>query len=99
MREPGPDWSPFGVNFKILDEHPHLFYIRVPPPPRGSEWSDATISPDNGAFDRMTMTSGIMPPGNLNLSSTENMAENWKVWKQIWNNYMIIAKLCTQPPG
>ena len=31
MREPRPDWSPLGVNFKILDEHPHLFYIRVPP--------------------------------------------------------------------
>ena len=23
-----------GVNFKILDEHPHLFYIRVPLLPR-----------------------------------------------------------------
>ena len=22
MREPRPDWSPLGVNFKILDEHP-----------------------------------------------------------------------------
>ena len=29
MCEPRPDWSPVGVNFKILDEHPHLFYIRV----------------------------------------------------------------------
>ena len=35
MCEPRPDWSPLGVNFKILDEHPHLFYIRVPPPPPG----------------------------------------------------------------
>ena len=33
MREPLPDWSPLEVTFKILDEHPHLFYIRVPPPP------------------------------------------------------------------
>ena len=32
MREPRPDWSSLGVNLKILDEHPHLFYIRVPPP-------------------------------------------------------------------
>ena len=32
MREPRPDWSPLGVNFKILDEHPHLFNIQVPPP-------------------------------------------------------------------
>ena len=34
MREPRPDWSPLGVNFKILDEHPYLFlYIESPPPP------------------------------------------------------------------
>ena len=25
MREPRPDWSSLGVNFNILDEHPHLF--------------------------------------------------------------------------
>ena len=31
MREPRPDWSPLGVNFKILDEHPYLFYISSPP--------------------------------------------------------------------
>ena len=31
MREPRPDWSPLGVNFKILDKHPHLFYIGAPP--------------------------------------------------------------------
>ena len=35
MREPRPDWSPLGVNFKILDEHPYLFYISSPPPPPG----------------------------------------------------------------
>ena len=32
MREPRPDWSPLGVNFKILDEHPYLFYISSSPP-------------------------------------------------------------------
>ena len=37
MREPRPDWSPLGVNFKILDEHPYLFIYRIPhsPPPGG----------------------------------------------------------------
>ena len=35
MHEPRPDWSPLGVNLKILDEHPHLFYILVPLPPPG----------------------------------------------------------------
>ena len=33
MREPRPDWSPLWVNFKILDEHPYLFYRSSPPPP------------------------------------------------------------------
>ena len=32
MREPRPDWSSLGVNFKILDEHPYLFYISSPAP-------------------------------------------------------------------
>ena len=32
MRKPRPDWSPLGVNFKILDEHPRLFHIRVSSP-------------------------------------------------------------------
>ena len=44
------------------------------------------------------MTPGIMPPGNLNVSSAENLAENWKVWKQMWSNYIVIAKLGAQPP-
>ena len=34
MGEPHPDWSPLGVNFKILDEHPyHLYISSLPPPP------------------------------------------------------------------
>ena len=33
MREPRPDRSLLGVNFKILHEHPYLFYISSPPPP------------------------------------------------------------------
>ena len=35
LREPRPDWSPLGVNFKILNEHPHLFLYSSPPPPPG----------------------------------------------------------------
>ena len=37
---------------------------------------------------------GIMPPGRLD--TTANIAENWKVWKQMWTNYMVIAKLDSQ---
>ena len=29
-----PLWSPLGVKFKISDEHPRLFRMGVPPPPR-----------------------------------------------------------------
>ena len=32
------------------------------------------------------------------MSSAENLTDNWKVWKQMWSNYIIIAKLGTQPP-
>ena len=31
MRKPRPDWSPLGVNFKILDKHPQLFLYSSPP--------------------------------------------------------------------
>lgn len=37
---------------------------------------------------------GIMPPGRLD--TTANIADNWKVWKQMWTNYMVIAKLDSQ---
>ena len=43
MREPRPDWSPLGVNFKILEEHPYLFYISSPPPPPGHSFSISDI--------------------------------------------------------
>lgn len=37
---------------------------------------------------------GILPPGRLDM--TANIADNWKVWKQIWTNYMVIASLDSQ---
>ena len=41
-----------------------------------------------------TTVPGIRPPQPLNFDS--NVAENWKIFKQKWNNYAIIAKLNTQ---
>ena len=32
---------------------------------------------------------GIFPPGKL--VTIGNMVDNWKVWKQIWSNYMVIV--------
>ena len=46
MREPRPDWSPLGVNFKILDEHPYLFYISSPP----LSWSEPIYNHFNSAI-------------------------------------------------
>ena len=41
--------------------------------------------------------SGIVPPGKLCI--TGNVADNWKVWKQMWSNYMVIAQLEMKPPA
>ena len=38
-----------------------------------------------------TKLSGVKPPPALVLSS--NKCENWKLWKQQWNNYVILSKL------
>lgn len=46
----------------------------------------------------MALTPCTLLPGKLNVASSENMTENWKVWKQMWNNNVIIAKLGTQLP-
>ena len=40
---------------------------------------------------------GIMLPGKL--VTTGNVADNWKVWKQMWSNYMVIAQLEMKPPA
>ena len=38
---------------------------------------------------------GIHPPGHLGVK--ENIAENWKTFKQAWNNYAIIMNVRQQP--
>lgn len=38
---------------------------------------------------------GIKPPSNLNLK--DNITENWKSYKQRWENYAIVANLAAQP--
>ena len=37
----------------------------------------------------------VKPPAKLNLK--ENIAENWKTYKQQWQNYVIVANLTAQP--
>ena len=39
---------------------------------------------------------GIQPPTGLDLKS-RNKAENWKAYKQRWENYIIVTQLDKQP--
>ena len=43
----------------------------------------------------VTAVPGIQPPTGLNLSS-KNKSENWKLYKQQWQNYQIVAQLNKQ---
>ena len=74
MREPRPDWSPLGVNFKILDEPPHLFYIRVPHPPGcGIEKIDFSIGVKHKKPDPPDF-----PSGRLFTVSSE---DEWQIYR------------------
>jgi len=66
-------------------------------PPSGTAQQTPLVMASSSVSTNV-MAPGILPPGKLNVTSTENMAENWKVWKQLMNNCVIIAKLGTQPP-
>ena len=35
------------------------------------------------------------PPPTLDLET--NSSENWKLWKQMWNNYLIVSGLDSKP--
>ena len=48
MREPRPDWSLLWVNFKILDEHPHLFIFESPPGYQGEHLLNMELLPGRG---------------------------------------------------
>ncbi len=40
-----------------------------------------------------TMFHQILPPQHLDLKTTEEVAENWKLWKEKYNNYFVISRL------
>ena len=72
-------------------------------PPTGSQTgSSQNIQAPPGLIANVQQPSfgamaGTMPPGKL--VTTGNMADNWKVWKQMWSNYMVIAQLDSKPPA
>ena len=60
---------------------------------------DAADSPSPSglaqASPALTMLPGIKSPGKLDLRT--NIVDNWKTYKQTWNNYAIITNLNVQP--
>ena len=61
--------------------------------------SDDERAADPGVQDVATPTvplPGVSPPPHLKLS--DNVAENWRMWKQMWTNYSIVAGLVSRPP-
>jgi hypothetical protein len=41
--------------------------------------------------------SGIRPPSCLTLTPPNELPDNWRLWKQKWNNYSIITELNKKP--
>ena len=66
----------------------------APPPGSSQQPQSQQELEQHPSFGAMA---GIMPPGKL--VRTGNVADNWKVWKQMWSNYMIIAQLEIKPPA
>lgn len=59
----------------------------MPPPTDSAEQNDGQSPPP--------IIQGIQPPKGLNLTA-KNKAVNWKVYKQQWENYSIVAQLAKQ---
>ena len=64
----------------------------MPPPGEASQASgdQATPPPAPGMSNV-----AIKPPMKLNLR--ENTSENWKTYKQQWQNYALVIRLATEP--
>ena len=61
-----------------------------PPVPSGEQHEKQTVTLS------LPILQGIQPPTGLNLLA-KNKAVNWKIYKQQWENYSIVAQLEKQP--
>ena len=59
-----------------------------------SDETTPLLSQPNVAMQAAPLIKGITPPKPLD--TTTNIAENWKQFKQIWENYAIITNLTAQ---
>jgi hypothetical protein len=62
------------------------FQMAPPPDPGGAAAAAAVPVPVN-----LPLT-GISPPSCLDVDDG-NVVESWKLWKQMWTNYIVVAKL------
>ena len=58
-----------------------------------SNASTSSMSPSSTSNSRGHLR--VSPPGPLCVAS--NMAENWRLWKQMWDNYAILTDLDMHP--
>lgn len=58
-----------------------------------STTSSSQVTPPAGMASGANVA--VKPPTKLNLR--ENTSENWKTYKQQWQNYAIVANLAAQP--
>ena len=55
----------------------------------------ATVQPQ---MSQSTMFHQILAPQYLDLKTTGEIAENWKFWKEKYNNYFVISRLDRESP-
>ena len=83
---PRRTWTKTGWHRKKFNQRNHARS-------RSSAWSTSSANHTTTVFQSDARD---RPPGTL--ETTGNVAENWKVWKQMWSNYMVVAKLTSQMP-
>ena len=49
-------------------------------------------------MSQLTMFHQLLPPQHLDLKTTGEIAENWKLWKETYNNYFVISWLERENP-
>ena len=67
--------------------------------PGGEENSGSSIGATaQPQTSQSTMFHQILPPQYLDLKTTGEIAENWKLWKEKYNNYFVISRLDRESP-
>ena len=57
-----------------------------------SNGQSGAVAPPSSTFHQIT------PPKYLDLKHSGEIAENWKLWKENYNNYFVISRLDRETP-